>query len=249
MSQAFSKIWIPITFFVFLFIPTFVEGNGGVGEALYYVGPALGSWHSNVLARLESIDAFFRMVRIFSIVITIIFHAYLALCLMFLAKKTQTPKRWMAWIPVLNFLLLCRIAKKPDRWIVSLLLPIILSSHYLIFEYYPINALRVFLISFLTQTLAWEVFLSLPIIANLAIFYDIFRVITLESIPSLIQIVTGLVFIIMATVLWMVVAKIKQRPAWWGILMLIPIVNFVIMGILAFSDKDKLKPENSKQSR
>jgi len=41
---------------------------------------------------------------------------------------------------------------------------------------------------------------------------------------------------IIATVLiWSAIAEKLDKPAWWGILMLVPVANFVIMGILAFS--------------
>ena len=37
--------------------------------------------------------------------------------------------------------------------------------------------------------------------------------------------------------LWWKIAEQRNRPGWFGILMLIPIVNFVLMGILAWSKK------------
>lgn len=33
---------------------------------------------------------------------------------------------------------------------------------------------------------------------------------------------------------WWRIAEIKKRPGWWGILMIIPIVNLIIIGILAW---------------
>ena len=45
-----------------------------------------------------------------------------------------------------------------------------------------------------------------------------------------------IVNLVIAVILWMVVAERRHKPSWWGILTLIPIVNFVIIGILAFSD-------------
>lgn len=33
---------------------------------------------------------------------------------------------------------------------------------------------------------------------------------------------------------WWKIAEARKRPGWWGILMLVPVVNLVLMGILAW---------------
>jgi len=53
------------------------------------------------------------------------FYAYSALTLMLIAKKTNTPNAWMAWVPILNMYLMCQIAGKSILWFVLLLLPFI----------------------------------------------------------------------------------------------------------------------------
>jgi len=35
---------------------------------------------------------------------------------------------------------------------------------------------------------------------------------------------------------WWRIAEERNKPGWYGILMLVPIVNFVIMGIIAWKD-------------
>ncbi|MCD6162023.1 MAG: hypothetical protein J7K40_06390 [candidate division Zixibacteria bacterium] len=52
-------------------------------------------------------------------------YAYLAVCLQFIARKTDTKDGWMAWIPILNCYLLCVIAGKPGWWLILLFIPII----------------------------------------------------------------------------------------------------------------------------
>jgi len=37
--------------------------------------------------------------------------------------------------------------------------------------------------------------------------------------------------------LWWKIAEARHYPGWYGILMIIPIVNFIIMGILAWGKK------------
>jgi uncharacterized protein DUF5684 len=52
-------------------------------------------------------------------------YIYLALCMYFIAKKTQTPNDWMAWVPIANLLLMFMVAKKPWWWILLMLIPIV----------------------------------------------------------------------------------------------------------------------------
>ena len=56
--------------------------------------------------------------------IWLVVYAYMALCLQFIAKKTNTPNGWMAWIPIANIILMLQIAKLPLWYIVLFLIPI-----------------------------------------------------------------------------------------------------------------------------
>ena len=42
-----------------------------------------------------------------------------------LAKKTNTPNAWLAWIPIAHYYLLCKIGQKPGWWMLLILLPIL----------------------------------------------------------------------------------------------------------------------------
>ena len=53
------------------------------------------------------------------------FYIYSAICLMLIAKKTGTPNGWMAWLPILNIYLMCKVAGKSGAWIFLLLIPIV----------------------------------------------------------------------------------------------------------------------------
>ena len=55
----------------------------------------------------------------------LILYIYLALSLQVLAKKTNTPNSWLAWIPIANILLMLQIAQKPLWWFVLILIPIV----------------------------------------------------------------------------------------------------------------------------
>jgi len=58
-------------------------------------------------------------------VLWLIVYVYFALCLMMIAKKTDTSNAWMAWIPILNAFLMLMIAKKPLWWFILLLIPFV----------------------------------------------------------------------------------------------------------------------------
>lgn len=59
------------------------------------------------------------------LVVAIALYVFMAICLMKIAKKTDTPNGWFAWIPILNIVLMLQIAKKPVWWIVLLFIPFV----------------------------------------------------------------------------------------------------------------------------
>jgi hypothetical protein len=58
-------------------------------------------------------------------IIMAIGYIYLAICLMKIAKKTNTENGWFAWIPILNVFLMLMIAKKPLWWFILMLIPFV----------------------------------------------------------------------------------------------------------------------------
>jgi hypothetical protein len=61
----------------------------------------------------------------FFLVVGLIFYAYAAICLVKIAEKTNTPDGWWAWVPVMNILLMIKIAGKPLWWILLCLIPLV----------------------------------------------------------------------------------------------------------------------------
>ena len=62
------------------------------------------------------------------VVVGIVFYIYMALALMFTAKKLNDPQPWLAWIPVANFVLMARLAKMhwwPVLLIIGFIIPIL----------------------------------------------------------------------------------------------------------------------------
>lgn len=59
------------------------------------------------------------------VVIGLALYIYFALALQTIAKKTNTENPWLAWIPIINIVLMLMIAKKPIWWIVLFLIPLV----------------------------------------------------------------------------------------------------------------------------
>lgn len=112
---------------------------------------------------------------VFIIIIAIAAYIYGALALMAIAKRTNTPNAWLAWIPIANVYLMTQIGKTPWWTIFGLILVFI-----------P--------------------FIGSLIVAGLTIYW------------------------------WWFISKARSKPEWWGILMIIPIVNWVMMGIMAWGE-------------
>lgn len=101
------------------------------------------------------------------LVILVIAYIYFALCLYFIAKKTQTKNEWLAWVPIAQLFMMCDIGKIRFWWLLLLLVP-------------PVNIFMVFFI-------------------------------------------------------WYKVIKARGKPGWLVALLVVPLVNYAVMGYLAFS--------------
>lgn len=52
-------------------------------------------------------------------------YVYFALALQVIANKTNVENGWLAWIPIANFYLMCKIAEKPGWWFLLFFLPLV----------------------------------------------------------------------------------------------------------------------------
>jgi len=62
---------------------------------------------------------------LFMFLIFAAFYVYFSLALQTIAKKTNTENAWLAWIPIINIILMLNIAKKPLWWIILCLIPFV----------------------------------------------------------------------------------------------------------------------------
>ncbi len=54
-----------------------------------------------------------------------VLYVYFAVLLMVIAKKSNTTGGWMAWLPLINLYLMCKIGRRSGAWIIMLLLPVL----------------------------------------------------------------------------------------------------------------------------
>ena len=52
-------------------------------------------------------------------------YLYLSITLMLIARKSNTPNAGLAFLPIVNLFLMCRIGRRPGWWVLLLLLPVI----------------------------------------------------------------------------------------------------------------------------
>ena len=77
-------------------------------------------------------------------------------------------------------------------------------------------------------------------IANIYLMTQIARVSgwwTLSLLLYFIPFVGALAFLVIFCWLWWKISEARKMPGWLGVLMWIPLVNLIIMGVLAWSDK------------
>jgi len=72
-------------------------------------------------AGLAALGAFMFVFFLFGVAM----YVYTSLALQTIAKKTNTENPWMAWIPIINIILMLNIAKKPIWWIILCLIPLV----------------------------------------------------------------------------------------------------------------------------
>lgn len=62
---------------------------------------------------------------LFLLGVMLVGYIYMALALQTIADKTSTPNAWLAWIPIVNFILMLQIAKKPMWWFILFFVPLV----------------------------------------------------------------------------------------------------------------------------
>jgi len=61
----------------------------------------------------------------FNIILCIVLYIWMAICLQKIAEKTNTPNGWLAWIPIANIYLMCKIAGKEWWWLLLCFIPLV----------------------------------------------------------------------------------------------------------------------------
>jgi len=58
---------------------------------------------------------------IVAMLVSVAVYVYVAWSLMTIAHKTGTGSAWMAWVPIFNVYLMCKVAGKPGWWLLLIL--------------------------------------------------------------------------------------------------------------------------------
>ena len=95
----------------------------GLMTMLVPAGVALAQ-SEDEMAGVAAAGAIGVMLIVFFVIFAAI-YVYFALAFSTIAKKTNTPNPWWAWVPILNVLLMINIAKKPMWWIILFFVPIV----------------------------------------------------------------------------------------------------------------------------
>jgi hypothetical protein len=65
------------------------------------------------------------VIMVVCLIIFAALYVYISLALQTIAKKTNTENAWLAWIPIVNIILMLNIAKKPLWWFILCLIPLV----------------------------------------------------------------------------------------------------------------------------
>ncbi len=60
---------------------------------------------------------------LFYLLVGAAFYVYFSYCLMVIGRKTGQRELWMAWVPIVQILLMCNVAGKPWWWLLLCLIP------------------------------------------------------------------------------------------------------------------------------
>jgi len=80
--------------------------------------------------------------------------------------------------------------------------------------------------------MSWVLALILCIISVTSFF------ITDQSLTWL-SFILSIVYLVLVIIIWVKICRACDKPGWWVILLCIPIVNLIILGIMAFSKKSE----------
>ncbi len=141
---------------------------------------------------MHAADVVFRVLTLYTsgwgLSVSIGMYAWLAICLVVIARKNRVALWWLAPVPVGNFVLMCVLGKRAAGCFWALLIATIALAIGITF-YLPV------------WTLFWLVLWAIGWV-----------------------------------VAWTGIARESGKPPVVGILMLVPVVNLVLLGVLAFGE-------------
>lgn len=99
-------------------------GLSGLGVALSAVLLSAGAaWGQSSSSSIP--PALAGSIMMIALVCGLAGYIYMALALQTIAVKTNTANPWLAWVPIVNAILMLQIAKKPLWWIILFAIPLV----------------------------------------------------------------------------------------------------------------------------
>lgn len=106
---------------------TGLAGLGGLARSGALPGRMKNRLLTDPLANktLEAVIKVMSALGVWLFVILLALGVYFAVCLQRLAERTGTGDEWMAWIPILNIYLACRVGGRPGWWLLLYAIPLL----------------------------------------------------------------------------------------------------------------------------
>ena len=212
------------------------------------------------------------------LVLSIAVYVYSALALRTIARKTDTPDGWLAWVPMANVYLTARIANVPLKFAtlicfgaflflagmftllagnivaavtvgmtfldgIASVLPTLLVAlsaigilTSLFFIILAILFSIVFINSYLNPSGFGNAFFLSPKISFGSVVAGLFASDPFLAISVTAGLIAYIVILPVHVFLWWKISKAREKPGWLALLMTIPVVNLIVMGIIAWKD-------------
>ena len=230
---------------------------------------------------------------LFYVVPAVAVYVYSAAALMTIARKTDTPNAWLAWIPIASVYLTARIAS------VRLIFTVLICLGYFLFlcasiilaaqgivsavsagrtftegltavtptsivALSPVGILGslffviagilviLFISSYFSSQFGFGVSFGNSFLAHKislgSILWDLFRSGDVFANIITASLVAYLVMVSVHVFLWWKIAEAMQKPGWAAFLMPVPVLNLIVMGVIAWKDDRPHAPLKAKEA-
>jgi len=154
-------------------------------------------------------------------VVFLLMYIYVAIVLQMIAIKTDTSSSWLAWIPIANFYLMCKIANRAGWFFLIIFLSIIIGIGGAMLSI-PRQIVDIVgsIVGFIFGILIWV------------------KIAEARNKPAWIGLLIAIItpICIIGIIVWAIITNSYDIPVSLGVIAVSWIISFIIMGYLAFSN-------------